>query len=325
MSDTPDPRDLDLARRLDAGQAPDGSDTLHAALDAARPLATPVAPEASARLWDAIASETGLAPEGSPAPEVSAPEARPARAADRAPRRGARTRVPRWVGAVAALVLVAAVGSWALLRVSGDIQPVLVAQASGEIVTWTAPDGSRVTLRPRSQLSRVGDGRAYALTGEAFFDVASDPDSPFTVETDAGTVRVLGTRFDVSTWGGETHVYVEEGRVELAHESQSAVLTAGEGAAALAYGVERLAAPEAEAFLDWTRGEAVFSRETVARVAQEMEQHFGVPVRIPEGVGRETISGVVALDSAPEAMDQLGRILGGTFVPEARGYRFVRP
>ena len=322
MPDAPDPRglsprDLDLARRLDARQAPDAADPLHAVLDSLQPLAPDVAPEASARMWEAIAAQTGLAPE--------AGVSRPTRAPDRAPARGVPTRVPRWVGAVAAALLVLSVGAWVALQWAERNAPTVVASASGEIETWTGPDGSTVALRPQSQLVRQGGERAYALTGEAFFDVESDPSRPFTIETAAGDVRVLGTRFNVSTWGGETHVYVEEGRVEISSRSNALVLNAGEGGVLLGASAERLRSPEADAFLDWQRGEAVFSRESVQRVASEIEHHFAVVVRLPPGVGRETVSGVIALDSAPQALEQLGRILGGTFQREGGAYRFARP
>ncbi len=300
-----DDRDLRLARRLDAGVAPDGTDPLHDALRAARPEASSLGADASERLWAGVAAQIG----------ADRPAVR-----DRAPLRLVRSRAMRW--AVAAVVVLAiGAGLWMAQR-----GPAVAAVAEAEIVTWDAPDGSTVVLRPHSRLVRLGgDGRAYRLDGEAFFAVARDPERPFTVEAGPGTVRVLGTRFDVSTWGAQTEVYVEEGRVEVEATASRVILGAGEAATAGPTGAQALPNPSAEAFLDWQRGEAVFERASVRRVADEIGQHFGVAVSLPADEARASVSGVIVLESAPQALGDLGRILGGRFEPVGGGYRFVRP
>lgn len=303
-----DDRDLRLARRLDSGAAPDGTDALDDALRAARPEASAVEAGTSARLWARVAGEIG----------ADRPAAMPA-ARDRAPLRLVRTPAVRWLAAAVVLVALG-VGMWTVQR-----GPDLVAAAEDEIVTYEAPDGSTITLRPNSRLVRVdGSERAYRLDGEAFFAVARDPERPFTVEAGLGTVRVLGTRFDVSTWGGRAEVFVEEGRVEVSAAASTLVLTAGEAAAATDNGVAPVPDATAEAFLDWRRGEAAFESETVQRVADEIGQHFGVRITLPADVARRSVSGVIALESAPQALDGLGRILGGRFEPVDGGYRFAR-
>ena len=301
----PNARDLRLARRLDAGEAVDGSDALHEALRAAQPDAVPAEPEASERLWARIEAEIGT--EGAAAP-------------DRPPLRLVRPRLVRW--AVAATVLLAiGVGAWLVQQ-----GPESVAVAEAEIVRWEAPDGSTITLRPHSRLVRLDDGaRAYRLEGEAFFSVARDPARPFTVEAGAGTVRVLGTRFDVSTWGGQTAVFVEEGRVEVRSAASDLVLGAGEAATVGDAGVRAVANPRADTFLDWQRGELVFERESVGRVADEIAQHFGIDIVLPGDAAAESVSGVIVLDDVAQTLGDLGTILGGRFEPRSGGYQFLRP
>ncbi|MEM1043145.1 MAG: FecR domain-containing protein [Bacteroidota bacterium] len=295
----PDDRDLRLARQLDAGEASDGSDALRHALESARPAAPSVEAGTSERLWAGIEAQMG------PAPRAARP-----------PLRLVQRPVVRW--AAAALVLLAfGVAVWTTQ------QPDLVAVAVAETVTWDAPDGSTVTLRPNSRLVHHGE-RAYGLDGQAFFAVTSDPDRPFTVEAGPGTVRVLGTRFDVSTWGGETAVFVEEGRVAVEGASAEVVLGAGGAAAASSAGVARVEAPSAETYLDWQRGEVAFERERVQRVADEIGQHFDVRVAVGAAAD-ETVSGVIRLDDVRQALGDLGRILGGGFEADGDGYRFVRP
>ena len=293
-----DDRDLRLARRLDAGAAPDGTDPLHDVLRAARPEASAVGADVSDRLWAGVA---GRIQAGRPV--------------DRAPLRLVRVR--RWAVAAGA-VLAVGLAVWSLAVRGPDV----VAVAEAEVVTWTASDGSAVALRPNSRLVRLG-ARAYELDGEAFFAVARD-ERPFTVEAGPGTVRVLGTRFDVSTWDGRTEVFVEEGRVEVSAAASALVLAAGEAAAATAAGVAPVPDATADAVLDWRRGQAAFRSETAQRVADEIGRHFGVTVTVPADLARRRVSGVIDLETAPQALGALGRILGGRFEGADGRYRFVR-
>lgn len=295
-------RDLRLARCLDAGEAADGSDALHDALRSVQPASAVPDADTADRLWARIDAEIGTD-----------------RSADRPPLRLVRTHVVRW--AVAATVLLAVgVGAWLVQR-----GPEVVALAEAEIVTWDAPDGSVVTLRPHSRLVRLDDDeRAYRLDGEAFFAVARDPERPFTVEAGPGVVRVLSTRFDVSTWGEVVEVFVEEGHVEVRAAAEAVVLGAGEAAEAGAAGVRALPNASAEVFLDWQRGEIVFERTPIRRVADEIGQHFGITVTMGEYAASESVSGVIVLESAAQTLGDLGRILGGRFEPHGSGYRFVR-
>ena len=136
---------------------------------------------------------------------------------------------------------------------------------------------------------------------------------------------MLGTRFDVSTWGGRTDVFVDEGRVEVRASGSAVVLSAGEAATVGPRGVDRTEARAAEA-LDWRRGEAVFQRETARRVADEIGQHFGISVMLPASVAATRVSGTLALDRGGDALADLGRILGGRFEPAGENaVRFVAP
>jgi transmembrane sensor len=57
------------------------------------------------------------------------------------------------------------------------------------------------------------------LQGEALFDVAHDANRPFDVQTLHGSLRAVGTQFDVDVHSGQTTVTVVEGRVAVASEA----------------------------------------------------------------------------------------------------------
>lgn len=75
---------------------------------------------------------------------------------------------------------------------------------NGERKSIQLPDGSVVTLNAGSTV-QLGSGfgestREIFLQGEAFFDVKSDPRSPFIVHTPAVDVKAVGTAFNVKAY-----------------------------------------------------------------------------------------------------------------------------
>ncbi len=97
-------------------------------------------------------------------------------------------------------------------------------------------DGSTVHLKAGSSLKALNiskDKRAYALKGEAYFEVEKDPSSPFTLNTKMGKVSVLGTKFNVKENQKATAVHVTEGKVRFEGtgkyaDNEPLTLTAGE-------------------------------------------------------------------------------------------------
>ena len=81
------------------------------------------------------------------------------------------------------------------------------------------PDGSKVTLAEGSRISysRLMNGkkRNVSLTGEAFFDVAKNPEKPFYIYTQNMVIKVLGTSFRVTASAGKESVAVKTGKVSV--------------------------------------------------------------------------------------------------------------
>jgi transmembrane sensor len=131
--------------------------------------------------------------------------------------------VPRSPGALRwrALAPVSAVACAVALLVGSDFLPRMAADHStgtAETRVLRLPDGSHVTLAPRSAIAlEERAGRHVRLVrGTAFFDVVHDPDNPFRVSTGDARVTALGTAFEVRREGGATYVAVHEGLVRTA-------------------------------------------------------------------------------------------------------------
>ncbi|MDZ7723262.1 MAG: FecR domain-containing protein [candidate division KSB1 bacterium] len=84
-------------------------------------------------------------------------------------------------------------------------------------------DGTRITLDSGSELrypDHFSEHRDVYLKGEAFFNVAPDPNKPFRVHATHAVVSVLGTKFNVRAWNENptVAVAVREGKVSLRHK-----------------------------------------------------------------------------------------------------------
>lgn len=83
------------------------------------------------------------------------------------------------------------------------------------------PDGTSVWLNGGGELSFptafATNERKVKVSGEAFFDVVSNPSSPFLVDLNDVTVKVTGTCFNVQNYIGSQDVVVslQEGKIEL--------------------------------------------------------------------------------------------------------------
>jgi len=85
-----------------------------------------------------------------------------------------------------------------LLRFGAGIQTYTTSSSERRLIRL--PDGSTITLAPRTELSThyTDDRRDIVLEhGEAWFSVAADPTRPCTVFAGSGAITVLGTQFDV--------------------------------------------------------------------------------------------------------------------------------
>jgi ferric-dicitrate binding protein FerR (iron transport regulator) len=76
----------------------------------------------------------------------------------------------------------------------------------GERTTVALPDGSTVKLNACSYLAYYSDyenNRKVLLTGEAYFDIHTNPDIPFTVRASGLNIKAYGTSFNVKAYEDE--------------------------------------------------------------------------------------------------------------------------
>ncbi len=209
-------------------------------------------------------------------------------------------RRSRWsiIGAFAAVCLpLATLCLTALSELYGwGEEPVVqsVSVPAGEHLRVLLADGSAVTLNacselryPRNFARRRREVRL--VRGEAFFEIAPDASAPFTVETDAASVEVLGTKFNIDAYDeGATTVYLKEGEVRLTERvtgSDRQYLMSPDdllrvdrntGACLLTRRTGN-AAPEA-----WMHNNYAFTNAPLEDVVEFLERHYAVEIEIAD-------------------------------------------
>lgn len=205
------------------------------------------------------------------------------------------TKMPRvkWrrVIASASAVLAAAVILFMCMlwsRPSENAAPEIfeIVAERGQKSSVTLPDGSRVMINSASTISYTSDynvkERNVFLSGEAYFDVASNADIPFVVHADKVSVTALGTEFNVKAYAEDPYVVTTlvEGSVRTEAGTQYELLTRAQEASynkeadvLLAYDVKDISRA-----VPWIRNELLFENESLADIAVTLERMYNVTI-----------------------------------------------
>jgi transmembrane sensor len=219
-----------------------------------------------------------------------------------------RSWIP-WVAGAAAAVLAAAV-AWNLrgaapLPVGFRVSEFLTGH--GETATISLTDGTVVRLAERSKLKLRGDGggREVALQGRAYFAVAKDRQRPFQIQTSAGEVAVVGTRFDLQAENEDLRLLVVEGQVRLSAGGGKAEVRAGEmGRLIKGTPVPVVRVPDVAGMVDWKGNFLAFQDTPLEEVAREIERQFGIGIEIRDArLAKRTLTGWFADWSREEVME----------------------
>lgn len=149
----------------------------------------------------------------------------------------------------------------------------------GEQQNLVLLDGSEVILNARSVLSYNEDdwtaNRAITLNGEAYFKV--EKGSTFTVNTENGSVSVLGTQFDVNAFSDYFEVTCYEGKVRVETQNESYILVPGQT-------VRRINGDPADQWESsvnvpsWIAGESTFKSVPIKYVISTLESQYDIKI-----------------------------------------------
>jgi len=170
---------------------------------------------------------------------------------------------------------------------------------TGERLQRTLADGSRLSLNSGSAadiLFSARERRIRLLAGELLLDSGHDmADRPLIVETSAGEIQALGTRFSVLETEGGSRVDLFEGELELRpRHAAISRLQAGQRrwfSAGRLGEVERAVANAAA----WNEGRLVAERMPLGRFLAELSRHRPGVLRCDPAVAALELTGVFPL------------------------------
>ena len=154
------------------------------------------------------------------------------------------------------------------------------------------------------------DVRKVFLIGEGFFEVAKDPERPFVVSAGEVSVRVLGTKFNLSSYEDSKSVYVSlvEGsvRIESEHNGVRKELLMSPGEIVQ---YDRISGDlgktpgSASAMACWKNGGFYFNDRPLDEIVECFERAYGVRITLDGGlIDREKYSLAFVND---ETLDQM--------------------
>ena len=177
------------------------------------------------------------------------------------------------------------------------------------------PDGSKVWLNKKTDLEYVKDfsdeARFVKLNGEAFFEVAKDPDKPFIIESAHSRIKVLGTSFNYKAYPLEKEnvLNVSSGKVEFANISKTKEIFLEKGEKAeLNIGKDLIekSTIDDQNYLAWKTGILVFENENLENTINVISNYYSKQF---EFSSEEKKSGRITVTFDNQKLDDVLRIL----------------
>jgi len=236
------------------------------------------------------------------------------------------SKLLRFLLRIAAVLMVMA-GSWIIFNQIQHREEIMTADNTGKPMDVRLPDGSLVTLNTGATLRYPHvfrkQKREVKLSGEAFFDVSSNPGKPFIVKTENTFIRVLGTSFNVRALKNEASVVVtvEEGRVEfgsvLEPEKSGVEIAAGETGILEKGKSPSIASTRDNNYLAWKTGILTFHKAPVTEVIHAVEKYFFVRIQ-SENRFLDSVSVDVTLyrENKAEMIKTIEMLIGFSIIPK---------
>lgn len=184
-------------------------------------------------------------------------------------------------------------------------------------------DGTVVYLNSETKLKYpevfAGEERKVYLEGEAYFEVAEDPEHPFRVMVNDMEVEVLGTHFNVNAYPEQKGVAttLAQGKVRVKDRGREVVLVPGQQAVATPSGLE-VREVDVQEYLSWKDGLFIFRRMPLAEIMIQVYRWYGVKSEFSDEALREiTFTGVINKNlSAEDLFRVIGKVVDVRFTME---------
>lgn len=148
-------------------------------------------------------------------------------------------------------------------------------------------DGTKVWVNSLSSIEFPNQfdehERKVKVSGEAFFEVARDPNRPFRVECAGVIITALGTAFNVNTYKSKLIATLTEGSIKINAADAEKVLVPGETA-----NVDQreivVKKTGTEKAIAWKNGYFYFDGENMTQIAQELARWYDLKINIADSI-----------------------------------------
>ncbi len=164
----------------------------------------------------------------------------------------------------------------------------------GKMTNLILPDGTKVTLNAGSKLIYPdvfsNEKREVFLIGEAFFDVFEDSNHPFIVQTTDINLEVLGTKFNVSAYGGDNmyETVLVQGKVRIRQNLSSffdkSIVIQPNQKVTFNRTLREMEVKEVdiENYVSWKEGILKFESSDLNRVTKKLERFYNIQIRFDD-------------------------------------------
>jgi transmembrane sensor len=153
-------------------------------------------------------------------------------------------------------------------------------------------DGSEISLNKGATINYPenfsGNSREIEMNGEAFFDIAKNPQKPFIIHTSKADIKVLGTSFNVNTKpNGDLEVIVKTGVVAITSlkSKEQIILHKNERGLFNSANLSlKKVINEDENYIAWKTNKFVFKDNSLEYVFNTIEKVYGVKIMANEHI-----------------------------------------
>lgn len=247
------------------------------------------------------------------------------------PRKNVTRRTFAAAAAVAAAALLAWLApNWHLLKESHEYGEYTT--AIGEHRTVQLEDASQIVLGGATDLRSTFTAqtrRVELRDGEALFQVTRNPQRPFVVDMPNGSVRVLGTKFNIHHGPDGTSITVLDGivRVDARSGANNVQLLAGAQVVLSNDGrLGTIVQADPRQVVAWNNGRLVFVDRSLRSVIADLNRYSTKPITLEASSTADMlVTGAVKLDEIKPWLDGLNWVAGLRLVESKHAFVLVGP
>ncbi|ACU02666.1 FecR family protein [Pedobacter heparinus] len=184
------------------------------------------------------------------------------------------------------------------------------------------PDGTKVWLNAVSTLSFPTSfnqtERRVELTGEAYFEVAHNKAMPFKVAFNQTEVEVLGTHFNINSYGKTSKTTLVEGSIKVTENGRQQLLRPGEEAV-IDNGAVNIHKTDTYKSIAWKEGTFYFKEDSMTDIMDQLFRWYDVEIVYKGKPDTKRYSGNIRRQATlNQVLEMLNAVSGARFSLENR-------